>query len=144
MEINTLIFPSKIPKNRRVVLALKKKTTSFFFLSLFIYWLPYFFIVACRLSLVVASMGYSLLSVHRLLTAMAFLVGKHGLQAAGSVAAAHGFTSCSSQAPLPRGRWDLPGTGMSPVLQGEFLTSGPQGSPCAWLLNGMLSVIMEL
>ena len=81
MEINTLIFPSKIPINRRVVLPLKKKETSFFFLSLFIYWLPSVFIVVCRLSLVVASMGYRLLAVHRLLTAMAFLVGKHGLQA---------------------------------------------------------------
>ena len=34
MEINTLIFPSKIPINRRVVLALKKKETSFFFFKL--------------------------------------------------------------------------------------------------------------
>ena len=82
MEINILIFPSKIPINRRVVLgALKKKKTSFlFFVSLFLYRLPCVFVVECRLSLVVASMGYCLLAVHRLLVAMALLV-KHALQA---------------------------------------------------------------
>ena len=82
MEINILIFPSKIPINRRVVLgALKKKKTSFlFFVSLFLYRLPCVFVVECRLSLVVASMGYCLLAVHRLLIAMALLV-KHALQA---------------------------------------------------------------
>ena len=83
MEINILIFPSKIPINRRVVLGAlkkKKKQVFFFFVSLFLYRLPCVFVVECRLSLVVASMGYCLLAVHRLLVAMALLV-KHALQA---------------------------------------------------------------
>ena len=50
-------------------------------------------------SLVVASTGYSLVAVHRLLTTVASLVEEHGLLGAwASVVEAHGFSGCGSQA----------------------------------------------
>ena len=54
-------------------------------------WLRQVFIVACRLSLVVASRGYSLLLAWGLLVILASPVGEHGLWRAGSVAAVHGL-----------------------------------------------------
>ena len=45
----------------------------------------------CRLSLIVASRGYSPAAVCRILLAGASLVAEHGLYAHGSVAAAHGL-----------------------------------------------------
>ena len=62
-----------------------------FFFCLFIYWLPYIFVAVCGLSPVVASMGCSLVAVHRLLIAMASLVVKRGLQTCR-------LSSCGSQA----------------------------------------------
>jgi len=47
------------------------------------------FFAACGLSLVVASAGYSLVAVHRLLIALAFLVAEHEHT---------GFSSCGTQA----------------------------------------------
>ena len=50
-----------------------------------------------RLSLVVESKGYSLVSVCRLLIAMTF-VAEHGLSGTGvSVVASHGLSSCGSR-----------------------------------------------
>ena len=52
-------------------------------------------LLLCRLSLVVASRGYSPVAVCRLLIAAASLIPEHGLQGTGSVVVAHGF-SCPS------------------------------------------------
>ena len=50
-------------------------------------------------SLVVASRGYSLVAVHRLLTTVASLVEERGLEGTrASVVEAHGFSGCGSQA----------------------------------------------
>ena len=53
----------------------------FFFLRFlffyFIVWLCWVFIAACRLSLVAARRGYSLVGVRGLLIAVDFLVGEH-------------------------------------------------------------------
>ena len=49
----------------------------YFFLTIY-FWLPWAFIVALGLPLVVESTGYSLVAVHQLLDAAASLVG-HGL-----------------------------------------------------------------
>ena len=52
------------------------------FLALFVYlilWLWWVFVAACRLSLVVGSEGYSLVTVRGVLIAVASLVAKHGL-----------------------------------------------------------------
>ena len=41
-----------------------------------------------------------------------------------------GFSSCSTEAQLFTGRWDIPGSGIgfvSLALQGGFLTTGPPG-----------------
>ena len=54
--------------------------TKWIFKFLFVYfWLYWVFIAACELSLVVASRGYSLIAVCRLLTAVASPVVEHGL-----------------------------------------------------------------
>ena len=52
-----------------------------------------------------------------------------GFSSCGSRAPGRGLSSCGAQAQLPRGTWDLPGSGvetMSPLLA-EFLTTGPPG-----------------
>ena len=61
-----------------------------------------------RLSLVVASGGYSLLLVHRLLIAVASLIV--------GVGSWHtGFGSCGAWAYLPHHMWNLPGPGIKPM-----------------------------
>ena len=50
--------------------------------------LHWVFVAVCRLSLVVASGGYSLVAVHGLLIAVASLVSEHRLLSTGSVAVA--------------------------------------------------------
>ena len=97
----------------------------FFFLNLFlaVLGLLWVFIVACGLSLVVVSGGYSSLwwagfSLQWLLL----------LQSMGSRCT--GFSSCGTWAQLLRGMWDLPGSGLEPVspaLAGRFLTTAPPG-----------------
>ena len=48
---------------------------------MFIYfWLRWVFVAVQGFSFVVASVGYFLVAVHRLLIVMAFLVAEHGLQ----------------------------------------------------------------
>ena len=47
-----------------------------------------------------------------------------------SVVAAHGLSSCGTQAQLLCGMWDLPGPGLehvSPALAGRLLTTVPPG-----------------
>ena len=57
-------------------LATKEREREFLFVY---FWLHWVFMAACGLSLVVASRGYSLVAVCRLLIAVASLVAEHGL-----------------------------------------------------------------
>ena len=59
--------------------SLTLKFSDFFFFYLFIFWLHWVFAGVHRLSLVAASRGYSLVVVHRLLTAVASPVSEHEL-----------------------------------------------------------------
>ena len=81
---------------------------------LFIYlWLHWVFVTASGLSLVVVSRGYSIVAVCRL-------------------------NSCSTEAPVPLGMWNLPGPGIESVssaLAGKFLTTGPPGKSQICLLK---------
>ena len=76
-----------------------------------------------RLSLVVTSQGYSLVSVLGLLTAVASLVAEHRLSVGrgGSIVAAHGLI-CPSAC-----RIFLRIEPTSSVLAGRFFTTGPPG-----------------
>ena len=72
-----------------------------FFVYLFIFWLHWVFVAACGLSLVVASGGYSLVTGHGLLIAVASLVAEHGLSVlwlntCGPWVLVHGL-SCSTE-----------------------------------------------
>ena len=91
---------------------------------LFIYfWLLWVFTAACELSLVVAIRGYSQGAMQGLLIAVASLVVEHGLWA-------HGLSSCTLQAWLTFGKWDIPRSGIKPMsaaLAGRFLTTAPPG-----------------
>ena len=70
-----------------------------------------------------------------LLIAAASLVKEHRLQGLrASVVAAHGLSSCGTQAELLHGVWNLPRPGVgpgSPALAGRFFTTEPLGKP--WL-----------
>ena len=92
----------------------KNSTSVFFKLFLFtLYWLCWVFSVACRLSLVAASGGCSLVTVLGLRIVMASLVVEHGLQRAwASVVVVHGL-SC-------------------PVICGIFLDQGLNPCPLPW------------
>ena len=105
----------------------------------------------CTGFFLVASGGYSLVAVHRLLTVVASLVAEHGgalgAQALGpwaAVVAARGLHSCGSQAlehrlygcgalaSLLLAMWDLPKSGnqpVSPALAGGFFTTEPPEKP---------------
>ena len=74
-----------------------KKQGSF---NLFVYfWLLWVFVVACKLSVVVESGGYSLAVVHGLLIVVISLAVEHWLQGSqASVVATHGLRSCGSWA----------------------------------------------
>ena len=72
--------------------------------------------------------------VHKLLIVVASRCGARALGARASVVAAHGLSSCGSQASLLRSMWDLPGPGLEPVspaLAGGPLTTAPPGKPLA-------------
>ena len=84
----------------------------------------YLFVAACGLSLVVASRGYSLVAVHRLLIAVASLVAEHGLQSTQpSAVVAYGL-SCLVTCGIFLDQGLNPA---SPTLSGGFLTTGPPG-----------------
>ena len=86
--------------------------------------LPWVLVATGRLSLVAASGGSPLVTVHRLLTAVASVVAERGLLGM------PGFSGCGTQAELPCGMGDLCGPRMepmSPALAGGFLTTGPPG-----------------
>ena len=56
----------------------------------------------------------------------------HGLSSCGSWALEHRLNRFGAQAWLPRGMWDLPGSGIepiSPTLAGRFFTTEPPGKP---------------
>ena len=90
------------------------------------------FIATSGLSLVAASGGYSLVSVHKILIMVASLVVKHRLKGMG-------FSSCDVWAQLPQGMWNRPRPwieSMSPELAGRLLTTGsPRKSLSESLLN---------
>ena len=81
-------------------------------------------IAAHRLSLVVASGGYSLVAVHGLLLVVDSLVAEDGFLWT------RGLSTCGTWAYLPCGMWNLSGPGIksvSPALEGEFFTTVPPG-----------------
>ena len=115
-------------------------------------WLHCVFAAACKLSLVAASGGYSLLqctgcSLQWLLllqsrgsrhagfsscSRRAPVVVAGGLSSFGSQALERRLSSCGAGAELLRGMRDLPGPGLEPVspaLAGGFLTTAPPGKP---------------
>ena len=117
-------------------------TDSFLFLiNLFIlliyFWLHWVFVVACGLSLAVASGGYSLLrclcfSLWWLLLLRSTGSRCTGFSSCGSRALKSRLSSCGARAKLLHGMWDLPAPGlepMSPALAGRFLTTAPPGKP---------------
>ena len=105
-----------------------------------------------RLSLVVASGGYSSLwcagfSLRWLLLlwsmgsrVQASVVVAHGLSSCGMGALERRLSSCGARAELLHGMWGLPGPGLEPVspaLAGRFLTTAPPGKSLNdELLNG--------
>ena len=69
------------------------------FLKINYFWLCWVFVAVCRLSVVAASRGHSLVVVHRLPIAVASLVVEHGLQSAwASVISVLRLGSCGAQA----------------------------------------------
>ena len=81
--------------------------------------------VACELSLVVVSGGYSFLQCFGLLIEVTSLVYSIGCRHTGSAVVALGTL-------LPRGMWNILGAvikPMFPALADGFLTTGPPGKP---------------
>ena len=67
------------------------------FLKINYFWLCWVFVAVCRLSVVAASRGHSLVVVHRLPIAVASLVVEHGLQSAwASVISVLRLSSCGA------------------------------------------------
>ena len=112
---------------------------------LFIFWLCWGFRATGRLSLNVASKGYSLVAVKGLLIAVASAIAGHGLQvrglhelqpvgfrSCGSRALQRWLNSCDASAQLLSCMWVIPGLEVKPVspaLQGGVPTTGPEGKP---------------
>ena len=103
---------------------------------LFIYfWLHWVFVAAHRLSLVVASGGYSSLqcagfSLRWLLLLRSMGFRRTGFCNCGTWALEHRLSSCGAWAQLLRSMWDLPRPGlkpMSPALAGGLPTTVPPG-----------------
>ena len=114
----------------------------FIYLYLFIYfWLCWVFVVVRRLSLVVASRGYSLLrcagfSLQWLVLLQSTGSRRRGFSSCGTWALERRLSSCGTWALLLHGMWDLPGPGlepMPPALAGGFLTTAPPGKSLAVL-----------
>ena len=80
-------------------------------------------VAAHRLSLVVASRGYSLVAVCGLLIAVTSLVAEQGLKNTSSAVMVLGL-SCSEACGIFLSLW----SDLSPALAGGFLTTGHQGS----------------
>ena len=108
--------------------------TLFFFLEkLFIYyWLHWVFIAVQGLSPVVASRGFSPVTVHGLLIQWLLLLCSAGSRHAGFSTCGTGAQQLWLEGLAPFSKWDLPGLKtepVSPALAGGFLTAGPLGSP---------------
>ena len=69
--------------------------------------------------------------------------GRAGFSSWGSQALEHRPSSCGSQAELPRGMWDLPGSGIEPVspaLAGRLFPTEPPGEPLTWIFVVVQSI----
>ena len=80
--------------------------------------------------------GFSCCGV-RALGTRASVVAAHGLSSCGSQALERRLSSCGARASLLHGMWDHPGPGLEPVspaLAGGFLTTAPPGKSCLVLL----------
>ena len=118
------------------IICITKYFIPLFFIYLFIYfWLCWVFIVACGLSLVAVSRGYSSLrcagfSLRWLLLLWSTGSRHTGFSSCGLRALEHRLSSCGTRASLLRSMWDLLGPGLEPVspaLAGRFLTTAPPG-----------------
>ena len=85
--------------------------------------LNWVFIAMCGLSLVVASGGYSLVVVRRLLIAVAYLVAEHRLQGVQASVVVVYWLTC----PMACGIFPGQDRTHTPGLAGRFLTTGPPG-----------------
>ena len=84
----------------------------------------------CRLSLVVASKGCSLVAICRLLVWWLLLLRSTGSRVDRLQELQHVDSSCDARAQLLHGVWGFPGPEIGPVsraLAGRFLTTGPPG-----------------
>ena len=128
----------------------------YLFIYLFIYlliylWLCWVFVAVRRLSLVVASGGYSLLwcagfSVQWRLLLRSTGSRHEGFSSCGSWALERRLGSCGTRAQLLRGMQDLPGPElepMSPALAGGFLTTAPSGKSLCLLTRGAAGRFMH-
>ena len=98
------------------------------------FWLHWVFVAVCRLSLVVASGGYSTLRGAGFSLRWLLLLRSMGSRHVG-------FSSCGTRAQLLHGMWNLPGPGLEPVspaMAGGFLTTAPPGKPCILILKLVL------
>ena len=86
----------------------------------------------CRLSLVAATKGYSLVAVFRLPIAVASLVPGHGLQRPGSAVVAHGVSCPLACETVTDQGLNL---NVSPALVGGFLTTGLPGKSMGTLFS---------
>ena len=86
----------------------------------------------CRLSLVAARKGYSLVAEFRLPIAVASLVPGHGLQRTGSAVVAHGLSCPSACEIFTDQGLNL---NVSPALAGGFLTTGLPGKSMGTLFS---------
>ena len=122
----TLLGSSDSFKNQKKIL-----------IYLFYFWLHWFFVAACRLSLVVVIRGYSSLrcagfSLQWLLLLQSTGSRCTGFSGCGLQVLEYRLRSCCTWAQLLCSMWDLPGLvikPMSPALVGGFLTTAPPGKP---------------
>ena len=113
--------------------------------SVYLFWAMLGLCCRAGFFLIVVSRGYSVVMVHGPLIAVASLMTEHkpqGWQASVvSVCGLSSFSSwdleyrlyiCVTQAQLPHGMWNLPGSGIEPVsptLAGRFFITEPPGKP---------------
>ena len=124
-------LPSFYSRSEYVVLFFFK-----FYLCIYL-WLRWVFVAACRLSLVAARGGYSLLqctgfSLQRLLLLRSTGSRGTGFSSCGLRALEHRLSSCGARASLLCGMRNLPRPGLEPVspaLTGGFLTTAPPEKP---------------
>ena len=114
---------------------------SFSLIALY-FWLSWVFVAARRLSLVVASGGYSLLwcagSSSQWLLPLRSTGSRRVSLSCGSWALERRLSSCGTRAQLLHGMWDPPAPGLeltSPALADRFLTTAPPGKPSHSTLN---------